>query len=102
MRVEGNIRANYLETGGQLSLHRTHIFGDLNLKGCAVTNGAILAKSLRVEGSINASYLKVSGSLVVVDFPSLDEAQRWADEDPYIAAGVYERVVVKPFKKVLP
>lgn len=43
-----------------------------------------------------------SGSLVVVDFPSLEAAQRWADEDPYIAAGVYERVVVKPFKKVLP
>ena len=43
-----------------------------------------------------------SGSLVVVDFPSLAEAQAWADADPYIAAGVYERVVVKPFKPVLP
>ncbi|MGI9203173.1 MAG: YciI family protein [Woeseiaceae bacterium] len=43
-----------------------------------------------------------SGSLVVVDFPSLEEAQHWADDDPYIAAGVYQSVVVKPFKKVLP
>ena len=43
-----------------------------------------------------------SGSLVVAEFPSLAEAQRWADADPYIAAGVYERVRVKPFKKVLP
>lgn len=43
-----------------------------------------------------------SGSLVVVDFPSLAEAQAWADADPYVAAGVYERVVVKPFKPVLP
>ena len=43
-----------------------------------------------------------SGSLVIVDFPSLTEAQAWADEDPYIEAGVYVRVVVKPFKKVLP
>ena len=43
-----------------------------------------------------------SGSLVVVDFPSLEEAQAWADEDPYVAAGVYQRVIVKPFKKVLP
>lgn len=43
-----------------------------------------------------------SGSLVVVDFPSLDEAKSWADADPYVEAGVYARVTVKPFKKVLP
>lgn len=43
-----------------------------------------------------------SGSLVVAEFPSLDEATDWADADPYIEAGVYARVTVKPFKKVLP
>jgi len=43
-----------------------------------------------------------SGSLVVVDFPSLEEAQAWADVDPYVEAGVYASVIVKPFKKVLP
>ncbi len=43
-----------------------------------------------------------SGSLVVVDFPSLEEAQAWADVDPYVEAGVYATVIVKPFKKVLP
>lgn len=43
-----------------------------------------------------------TGSLVVAEFESLDEAQQWADADPYVAAGVYERVVVKPFKLVLP
>lgn len=43
-----------------------------------------------------------SGSLVIVDFPSLEEARTWADADPYVEAGVYARVVVKPFKKVLP
>jgi len=43
-----------------------------------------------------------TGSLVVVDFPSLIEAKRWADADPYVAAGVYRNVVVKPFKLVLP
>jgi hypothetical protein len=43
-----------------------------------------------------------SGSLVVVDFPSLEEAQAWADVDPYVEAGVYANVIVKPFKKVLP
>lgn len=41
-----------------------------------------------------------SGSLVVASFDSLADAQQWADADPYISAGVYERVVVKPFKKV--
>ncbi|MAD46431.1 MAG: hypothetical protein CMI02_11585 [Oceanospirillaceae bacterium] len=41
-----------------------------------------------------------SGSLVVAEFASLEEAQNWADEDPYVAAGVYQQVVVKPFKKV--
>lgn len=43
-----------------------------------------------------------SGSLVVAEFDSLEAAQQWADADPYIAAGVYANVVVKPFKKVLP
>ncbi len=43
-----------------------------------------------------------TGSLVVADFESLDAAQAWADADPYVAAGVYANVVVKPFKKVLP
>jgi len=43
-----------------------------------------------------------TGSLVVAEFASLADAQAWADADPYVAAGVYERVVVKPFKKVLP
>ena len=43
-----------------------------------------------------------SGSLVVAEFDSLESAQSWADADPYIAAGVYQSVTVKPFKKVLP
>ena len=43
-----------------------------------------------------------TGSLVVAEFDSLDEAQAWADADPYIEAGVYASVTVKPFKKVLP
>ena len=43
-----------------------------------------------------------TGSLVVAEFDSFEAAQTWADADPYIAAGVYEKVIVKPFKKVLP
>lgn len=43
-----------------------------------------------------------SGSLIVAEFTSLKEAQDWANADPYLAAGVYKQVEVKPFKKVLP
>jgi len=43
-----------------------------------------------------------TGSLVVAEFESLDEAQSWADDDPYIKSGAYASVIVKPFKKVLP
>lgn len=43
-----------------------------------------------------------TGSLVVLDFPSLEAAKTWADADPYIEAGVYAKVTVKPFKPVLP
>ena len=43
-----------------------------------------------------------TGSLVVAEFDSLELAQAWADNDPYMKAGVYEHVIVKPYKKVLP
>ena len=43
-----------------------------------------------------------SGSLVVADFESLEAARAWADADPYVAAGVYARTEVRPFKQVLP
>ena len=43
-----------------------------------------------------------SGSLVVAEFDSLGAAQAWADEDPYLINGIYQDVVVKPYKKVLP
>lgn len=43
-----------------------------------------------------------TGSLVLAEFDSLGEARAWADADPYVAAGVYAKVTVKPFKLVLP
>ncbi len=43
-----------------------------------------------------------SGSVIIAEFPSLADAEAWAQADPYIAAGVYAKVVVKPFKKALP
>ena len=43
-----------------------------------------------------------TGSVIIAEFPSLHEAELWAKADPYLEAGVYEGVMVKPFKKVLP
>ena len=43
-----------------------------------------------------------TGSLVVAEFDSLETAKAWAEADPYVEAGVYDNVVVKPYKKVLP
>lgn len=43
-----------------------------------------------------------TGSLIVAEFPSLAEAKAWADADPYVAAGVYRAVSIKPFRRVLP
>ena len=43
-----------------------------------------------------------SGSLIIAEFISLEDARQWADADPYVAAGVYQSVTVKPFKKVFP
>ena len=43
-----------------------------------------------------------TGSLIVAEFDSLEQAKAWANDDPYVEAGVYKRLTVKPFKKVMP
>lgn len=43
-----------------------------------------------------------TGSIIVAQFESFESAQEWANDDPYLKAGVYDNVIVKPFKKVLP
>jgi len=43
-----------------------------------------------------------TGSLVIAEFPSLDDARAWADADPYVQTGAYASVTVKPFKRVMP
>ncbi|NOX70275.1 MAG: YciI family protein [Gammaproteobacteria bacterium] len=50
----------------------------------------------------NANPAGFTGSLVVADFPSLADARAWAEVDPYVDAGVYANVTIKPFKLVLP
>lgn len=62
----------------------------------------IMAGPLPAIDSPDLGAAGFTGSLIVAEFPSLTEAQAWADADPYLAAGVYASVEVKPFKKVLP
>lgn len=52
--------------------------------------------------SDNPAEAGFTGSLLVAEFESLQAARQWADADPYVAAGVYAAVTVKPFKKVFP
>ncbi|MBQ74725.1 MAG: hypothetical protein CMQ20_06835 [Gammaproteobacteria bacterium] len=62
----------------------------------------VLAGPHPVIDSDDPDASEFSGSLVVAEFSSQDDPQSWADRDPYVAAGVYVEVMVKPFKKVLP
>lgn len=62
----------------------------------------ILAGPHPAIDSENPGEAGFTGSLVVAEFANLQDAQQWADTDPYIEAGVYARVTVKPFKQVFP
>lgn len=62
----------------------------------------LLAGPFPAIDSLDPGPAGFSGSLIVAAFDSLDAARAWADADPYVAAGVYAQVTVKPFKKVLP
>jgi uncharacterized protein len=62
----------------------------------------VLAGPLPAIDSEDPGEAGFTGSLVVAEFPSLAAARDWAAADPYVHAGVYAEVVVKPFKKVLP
>ena len=52
--------------------------------------------------SIDPGPAGFTGSLVIAEFESLESAKAWAEDDPYVKAGVYSNVTVRPFKKVLP
>lgn len=62
----------------------------------------LLAGPLPAVDSPDPGPAGFSGSLVVAEFDSLESAREWADADPYVEAGVYRQVQVKPFKRVLP
>lgn len=62
----------------------------------------ILAGPFPAIDSLEPGPAGFSGSLIVAEFESLEAAKTWANADPYVSAGVYQKVTVKPFKKVLP
>ena len=62
----------------------------------------ILAGPCPVTDSPDPGPAGFSSSIIIAEFASLTAAKEWANADPYVAAGVYEKVTVKPFKKVLP
>ncbi|MDD5329708.1 MAG: YciI family protein [Sulfuricella sp.] len=62
----------------------------------------LLAGPFPAIDSPNPGPAGFSGSLIVAEFGSLEAALAWADADPYVAAGVFGQVAVKPFRKVLP
>lgn len=65
-------------------------------------NRLILAGPNPALDSTDPGEAGFTGSLIVAEFESLEAAQTWANADPYLAAGVYEKVEVKPFKQVFP
>jgi uncharacterized protein len=62
----------------------------------------LLAGPFPAIDSIDPGPAGFSGSLIVAEFSSLEDAQAWAEADPFVTAGVYDRVTVKPFRKTLP
>lgn len=62
----------------------------------------LLAGPFPAIDSIDPGPAGYSGSLIVAEFPSLEDAQAWADADPFVSGGIYAQVTVKPFRKTLP
>jgi len=72
------------------------------LKALAEAGRLVLAGPHPAIDSADPGPAGFTGSLVVAEFDSREAAIAWAAQDPYVAAGVYSRVTVKPFRKVLP
>ncbi|MBC7006001.1 YciI family protein [Photobacterium sp. BZF1] len=83
----------------RLSVREKHL---ARLKDLQQQGRLLVAGPMPAIDSENPGEAGFTGSTVIAEFNSLDDAQAWADADPYIEAGVYEKVIVKPFKKVLP
>ena len=95
--IKGSDRADSLAQ--RLAARPAHVerLQDLKQQGRLLLAGPLPAVDSEDPGP--AGY---TGSLIVAEFDSLEDAQRWANDDPYVGAGVYTAVTVEPFRKVLP
>lgn len=83
----------------RLSVREHHI---ARLKDLQNEGRLLIAGPCPAIDSENPDDAGFTGSVIIAEFNDLSAAQAWADADPYIAAGVYQKVTVKPYKKVLP
>ncbi|GAB3516182.1 hypothetical protein BIT28_21215 [Photobacterium proteolyticum] len=83
----------------RLSVREKHL---ARLKELQEQGRLLVAGPMPAIDSDNPGEAGFTGSTVIAEFNSLADAKAWADADPYIEAGVYDNVIVKPFKKVLP
>lgn len=60
----------------------------------------VVAGPMPIADSEEPGHAGFSGSVIIAEFTSLDDAQAWANDDPYVAAGIYHQVTVRPFKRV--
>ena len=72
------------------------------MQALAAQQRLIIAGPNPAIDSVDPGDAGFTGSTVIAEFPSLEEAKQWAEADPYVAAGVYRQVTVKPFRRVLP
>ncbi len=95
--IVGEDTPNSLEK--RLSVRPEHV---ARLQALQAEGRLVLAGPFPAVDSPDPGPAGFTGSAIVAEFASLAEAQTWAEADPYVAAGVYGKVVVRPFKKVLP
>lgn len=90
--------------GAEVTTKRANAGADhlARLSGLRDAGRLLLAGPCPAIDAVDPGPAGYSGSLVVAEFDSLQAARSWADEDPYVAAGVYARVEVRPFRPVLP
>jgi len=95
--IVGEDTPNSLEK--RLSVRPEHV---ARLQALQAEGRLVLAGPFPAVDSPDPGPAGFTGSAIVAEFASLADAQSWADADPYVEAGVYGKVTVRPFKKVLP
>lgn len=95
--IIGEDTPNSLEK--RLSVRPEHV---ARLQALQAEGRLVLAGPFPAVDSADPGAAGFTGSAIVAEFANLADANTWAAADPYVAAGVYGNVVVRPFKKVLP